>query len=232
MPLTGSYCDMGKKKVSNNKSKEWSKESIMELYLDQVLTDGRIPVSVYAFAKSNDQIEQDFYRQYNSFDHLENDIWRSWLLSTIDVLEGDDQYVEYTVREKILAFYFTWMQHLLKHRSYVMLRFSLVGQRDMPSFLRSLKVVFENFMHELMIEGKDTQEVASRPYDRHYPKGFWAQFLMIHRFWIKDLSPDFEDTDAFIEKSVQFGSDVIARGPIDSFQDLAKFIFHHKDFIK
>ena len=172
-----SYVTMDKKKSGKKKSAAWEKEAIMDLYLDQVLTHGRIPVSVYAFAKANDKTEQDFYKQYNSFDHLENDIWRSWLVSTIEVLEADENYVDYTVREKILAFYFTWMQHLLNHRSYVMLRFSLVGQKDMPSFLRSLKVVFENYMHELMIEGKDTQEVASRPYDRHYPKGFWAQFL-------------------------------------------------------
>lgn len=223
---------MAKNKADKKAAPEWSKEAIMEQYLDQVLTEGTIPVSVYAFAKKEDRSEQDFYSKYNSFDHLENDLWKTWLEETIEALESDENYMQYSVREKMLAFYFTWMQKLLSQRSYVMLRFSTTGQKEMPSFLRSLKVVFEGYMHELMIEGKDTQEVASRPYDRHYPKGFWAQFLMIHHFWIKDLSPEFEETDALIEKSVRFGSDVIAKGPIDSFQDLAKFIFHHKDFIK
>ena len=67
-----SYVNMDKKKSGKKKSAAWEKEVIMELYLDQVLTHGRIPVSVYAFAKANDKTEQDFYKQYNSFDHLEN----------------------------------------------------------------------------------------------------------------------------------------------------------------
>lgn len=223
---------MEKKSATKSHKKEWGRAEASEAFLDYVLTEGKLPVSVYAFTKLQGQQETDFYKLFNSFEHLENQIWKTWIHETIQLLEDDASYQEYTVREKLLAFYFTWMQKILAHRSYVMMRFSLSQVKEMPTFLRALKEVFESYIHELIVEGKDTMEIASRPYDQYYPKAFWAQFLMIHRFWMKDMSKDFEDTDALIEKSVRFGLDMIAKGPIDSFQDLAKFLFHHKDLVR
>jgi hypothetical protein len=220
---------MAEKKSSTKKTKSWSKQAIKEGFLEEVLVNGSVPVSVFAFCKSNGYTETSFYKNYNSFDHLENDIWKSWLEETIAGLEADNGYHDYTVQEKLLAFYYVWMQQLLNHRSYAAMRLGQMSKDHLPSYLRGLKETFDLFIHDLMIEGKDTREIANRPFDRVYPKGFWIQFLLIHQFWLKDMSEGFEETDAFIEKSVRFSSDFIARGPLDSLQDLAKFMMQHKN---
>ena len=44
---------------------------------------------------------------------------------------------------------------------------------------------------------------------------------------LKDKSKNFEDTDALIEKTVNFSFDVMRSNGIDSFFDLAKFHIQH-----
>jgi hypothetical protein len=181
--------------------------------------------------KHHDASETLFYDLYNSFEHLENDIWRTWLNETVATLENDEAYQGYAVREKLLAFYYTWLQKLLQVRSYANMKLSGMQKGVTPGFLKSFQLGFEEYMHELIVEGKDTHEVAGRPYTQYYPKGFWIQLMLIHQFWLKDFSQDFEQTDAFVEKSVHFSMDLVAKGAVDSFQDLAKFLITRKDFL-
>jgi len=55
----------------------------------------------------------------------------------------------------------------------------------------------------------------------------WWQPVSIVKFWVKDKSKDFEDTDALIEKTVNFSFDLMRSNGMDSFFDLAKFHVQH-----
>jgi hypothetical protein len=83
-------------------------------------------------------------------------------------------------------------------------------------------------VNDLVTEGKDTTEVAERPFTNQYEKAFWLHFLFITRFWVNDDSSDFEKTDAAIEKSVNLAFDLVGKGPLDSMLDFAKFLFQNK----
>ena len=52
----------------------------------------------------------------------------------------------------------------------------------------------------------------------------------IIKFWLKDESPSFEKTDAFIEKSTAAGFEVLNLTQIESVIDFGKFLF--KDTFK
>jgi aconitase B len=57
---------------------------------------------------------------------------------------------------------------------------------------------------------------------------FWAQFMMILKFWIEDHSPSFEKTDIFIEKTVHASFDILNIKPVQSFLELGKFLLKEK----
>ncbi len=211
---------------AGKKAKGISKEKIIDSYIEHVLVEGRQPASVFLFAKSLKIREEEFYSFFNSFDALEKQLWDSWLKDTIGVIMEDNQYQSYTVREKLLALFFTWIEALKKNRSFALNQFEKVGKRELlPAFLLKTRETFEEFFSELMIEGIETGEIIDRrPVSRQYQKVFWAQFIFVTRFWINDDSQDFEKTDAFIEKSVNFSFDLAGRGVIDSFLDLSKFM--------
>ncbi|MGB3616639.1 MAG: TetR family transcriptional regulator C-terminal domain-containing protein [Catalinimonas sp.] len=195
-----------------------------------MLDTGERPPSIYKLAKKLKISEGDFYEHYNSFEVLERDIWRQFSRETHQRLHAEEVYATYSVREKLLAYYYTFVEVLKEQRSYVLLRLDPARpQREVLTELQDLRDDFRTYARELVREGEETQEIAQRPYvtDR-YPNAFWNQLLFVLRFWRNDDSRAFEKTDAAIEKAVTLAFDVIGRNSIDSAFDFARFVFQNR----
>jgi hypothetical protein len=80
----------------------------------------------------------------------------------------------------------------------------------------------------LVLEGISSEEIANRQLivDK-YKYMMWIQPVSIFKFWVRDGSENFEDTDALIEKAVNFSFDLMRSNGMDSFFDLAKFHIQH-----
>ena len=207
-----------------------NRDKLKEKYIDAVLTGNQNLTSVYAFCKSLKVKEDTFYKHFNSFKALEDAIWNDWLHETISGVKNDPSYIEFSVREKLLSFYFTWFEMLLGNRSYVYA--SLVKCTSPESFvknasLQTLKSGFMDFASELVREGEESGEIPHRQslISKSYSEGLWLQFIFLMNFWKNDNSKDFADTDAAIEKSVNLSLDLIGRGPLDAMVDFAKFMY-------
>ncbi len=217
------------KGTATKTKKVTTKEAFQKAFIERILTEGKVPASIFLFAKDLKSTEGEFYEHFNSFKALERSIWTTWFEQTQHNIEHDEAYVDYTVREKILAFYYTWIELLKNNRSFAMHSFDKLGKRDtQPSYLSGVRTHFDVFINDLMMEGKDTTEVAERPFSSQYSKVFWMHFLFICKFWSNDESSDFEKTDAAIEKSVNLAFDLIGKGALDSFLDFGKFIFQNR----
>jgi Tetracyclin repressor-like, C-terminal domain len=206
-------------------------EKIKQAYIEFFLENGTQPLSVYSFTKKLKMKEVEFYDHYNSFELLESDIWLSFLKETISKIESDSVYANYSVREKLLAFYYTWIEILKNNRSYASQTWRLIDKRKLktPVFMTDLKIGFKEYARDLVMEGKESQEVTPRRFlDERYPDAFWLQFLMILDFWVKDKSKGFENTDAMIEKSVNTSFDLMGSTALDSVLDFAKFMYQNR----
>lgn len=213
-----------------NQPVEDQSKIIIKEYLQFVLEQGEQPASVYKFSKIIGLTENDFYQHFNSFMALEKHIWRNFFEETLSRIESEEIYLQYTVREKLLAFYFTLVEVLKTNRSFVMYSLKDYKKSDInPEVLKSLKTQFVYFIHELLNEGKETAEIVDRPIisDR-YQEALWLQFMFILNFWRNDDSLKFEKTDAAIEKSVHLSFDLMGKSPIDTMVDFAKFIYQNR----
>jgi AcrR family transcriptional regulator len=206
------------------------KKEIREAYIKYWLENGKRPVSVYTFVQQLGIPEAGFYDHYASFDAVEKDIWRAIFEETLEKLKADETYRSYGVREKLLAFYFLWVQELRGHRSYILLqreRYLVPGTH--LDKLDSFRTAFYDYIRELIKEGYQTGEVKERKFiSDQYVHGFWAQALFVLRYWIKDDSERFEMTDAAIEKAVNLSFQLISSGTLDSILDFGKFVFARK----
>ncbi len=214
-----------RKKAQGNKAFDLS-----EAYRQYLLTNGKRPGSVYKFCIDNGQTEETFYSQYASFDALEKGIFLNYLLNVKNTLEADKNYNSFSSREKLLSFYFSLAEVLKRERSFVLLLADNKKARPefVPNYLKAFKPAFENWIKEIISEGKNNGEVASRPViDKRYDSIFWLHFLFILNFWIKDESKGFESTDAAIEKSVNLAFELIGKSPLDSMIDFAKFLYQN-----
>jgi tetracycline repressor-like protein len=203
------------------------KKTFREAYIKYWLENGKKPVSVYMFCQQLGIPEATFYDNYASFPALEKDIWRSFFDDTVAKLKDDEVYRGYSAREKLLAFYFLWVQQLRENRSYILLgreQFLLPGQHI--DKLESFRHAFYDYIRELIKEGYQSGEVKERKYiSDQYVHGFWVQALFVLRYWIKDDSERFEMTDAAIEKAVNLSFELIGSTTLDSILDFGKFMF-------
>lgn len=206
------------------------KTEIRQAYIKFWLENGKRPVSVYAFCQQLGVAEAAFYDSFASFAALEKDIWRSFFEDTLEKLKADETYRGYSAREKLLAFYFLWVQQLREHRSYILVqreRFLAPGLH--PDKLEAFRLAFYDYIRDLLKEGYQTGEVKERKFiSDQYVHGFWAQALFVLRYWIKDDSERFEMTDAAIEKAVNLSFQLISSNTLDSILDFGKFVFARK----
>lgn len=203
---------------------------IQVAYIDYLLNHGQRPPSVYKFTRDLGLKESDFYDHFGSFDGLERAIWKGFLDRTIQRVKSDESYMGFSIREKLLAFYYTFFEDLRTHRSFVLLQLDRQPRLELvPEFFKDFKAAFEAYTDLLLKEGKAKGEIANRPYvDKTYPQLFTMQMGFLLMFWKNDNSQAFEQTDAAIEKSVNLAFDLIGKGAVDTAFDFAKFLFQTK----
>jgi Tetracyclin repressor-like, C-terminal domain len=207
------------------------KEKIQDAYMDYVLTHGKEPHSVYVFAKELAIKEADFYEYYNSFESVGMDIWESFFTKTKEMIEKQEVWNDYSVRERLLSFFYSFCELLKSFRSYASYSFKpgIPGLKE-ASVLTSLKKSYFIFIDDLISRGLDTHEILDRKFltDR-YRDGLWTQFIFLVQFWLRDNSVGFEKTDEAIEKGVNLSFDLMARSPLDSLLDYTKFILRNRN---
>lgn len=203
---------------------------IVTKYIDTYLTKGTPPKSIYVFSKELAIEESEFYQHFSSFKHLEERIFSLFFENAMSVLEKNKDFGQYDSKNKVLSFYFTYIEILTANRSYVLL--ALKGASNLFEYakkLKGLKKVFVNFTKTLDIDKIEiNQETIEKFQDKGIQEGFWLQFLMIIKYWIEDTSSSFEKTDLFIEKSVLASFDVLETKPAKSIMDLGKFLLKEK----
>ncbi len=205
-------------------------ETIQKSYINYLLEEGEQPKTIYAFAKILGMEEAEFYNFYSSFEAIERGVWDGYMQRTLDALKNDTAFEDFSVREKLLAFFYTHLEILREQRSYVAMRLpELRKPQSTPYWLKGYRKNFEAFAQELISEGIYKKEIKERPMltDR-YRAAMWLQLLFVLDFWAKDKSAGFEQTDAAIEKAVNFGFQLLGESALDSAIDLAKFLWQSR----
>ncbi len=209
-------------------------QQIVTKYQEFLLENGQKPESVYVFCKKNKIKEASFYQEFSQFTQIEAVIWKNLFHEALNTTKAESVYEEYSVREKLLSFYYTWIEVLKANRSFILI---VADYFEKPIFIhknahfQEFKYAFKDFANELLMEAKETREVEPRAIPQLmqlYPDIFWAKTMLILDFWIKDTSKSFEKTDTIIEKSVNTVFDLLAHSPLDSLIDLGKFIFQNR----
>ncbi len=205
---------------------------LVDAYLDYVLTEGHRPPTVYAFTKKLKLQESAFYKEFSSFDALEEKVLMLLAEEVIESLTDSKEWTGFSAREKVLSFFFAIIEKLKEKRSFLQWLQDQTPNHEMkPAYLMGFKVAFEQMADSILAKGMDDQEVKKRgKLSDKYTDALWIQFLFIYRFWLKDKSSDFEKTDEAIEKSVNLYFDLVGQSPLDSMIEFGKFLLHNRPF--
>ncbi len=209
-------------------------QKITENYSQFILENGQKPASIYLFCKQLGISEAEFYEEFSSFEHVEASVWKLIFEETLNKANAEEVFANFSAREKLLSVYFTWVEVLKNHRSFIL---ATQAHFKKPLFMHknaqfeAFKITFYDFANQLITEAIENQEIEQRAVPqimKRYPDLFWGKTLYILDFWITDTSKLFEKTDTLIEKTVNTSFDLLARSPLDSVFDLGKFIFQNR----
>ncbi|QTD48086.1 hypothetical protein J3U87_21080 [Sulfidibacter corallicola] len=199
------------------------KETFREAFLRYVAEHGRRPNTIYAFAKSLNATEADFFSCYNAFSALEKDVWLEFHRQTCEVLSGDSAFAEYSARERMLAYAYTLIEQLKPQRGFVLN--ANLGLDPCPSFLQTFRREFLEWASQLTTFAEEQGEFAERPLLKpDYPQLFWMLVRYLMQFWVRDESADYQETDEAIEKAVHAMFDTAQPNFLDSWFDLGKLM--------
>jgi AcrR family transcriptional regulator len=209
-----------------------AREKIMQGYIEFELLNGRTPNSVFELTKKLKLEESVFYKYFGSLEALRKSIVSEFINKTTATLDTDPAYDAFTAREKLLALFFTLFEQFQLQRSYLLAKYGDIKKtpetsKDWNEFMKLLV----DRVDIILSEAKLQEEIKNRPViGNHYGKGFPIVFAYLFRVWIKDDSPEFETTDAAIEKAVNLSFDMLGTTPLDSLIDFGKFAFKTKVF--
>lgn len=209
------------------KAKKVTKDSIITMFMDYVLENEKLPKTVYKFCKVNAIEESDFYLYFGSIEALKKGIWNTFYENTVNVIEKNKEYQDFTNRDKMLTFFYTFFEVLTLNRSYV-----LFVMENAPSPLKNMEQLkglrknIKEFAKVLIANGNQNK---SSKLTKHNPQlfseGAWLQTMFLLNFWKSDDSAGFEKTDVAIEKSVNTIFDVFDNTPLENILDFGKFLY-------
>ena len=210
-------------------------DKIEDAYWDSILLEGKVPHSVYALCKSIDLKEVDFYDHYASLDAIEAKYWESTVVETIESIEADTDYAEYGFEQKMLAFYYTYFAHIQGSRSRFVSHFPSLKKCGLHAGakLQGMESKFNAFIAGILEQGMSEGGVVDRKQlNKIYPKALFEQFRILIQYYCQDHSEKFQDTDAFIEKTVKLGMDAMGSGVLDSAIDVVRFLMRNSPLAK
>ena len=217
--------------TAETKEQEDLKGRIISHYQEHLLLEGKNPASVYAFCKDLEIDEAEFYQYFSDFDQIAAHFWVELFEQNIHRLEKTEEWSDFSAREKLLSFYYSFFENLKSHRSYanLILKEVHIARPKGASELKQFKSAFKSWSKVIIAEGQQKDEIAGRSkLNDIYDDLFWIQCLFLLDFWRKDRSAGFESTDEAIEKSVNLSFDLIEKNALDSAFDFGKFIFQNR----
>ena len=205
-------------------------ETVFKKYIEFELLEGRAPHSVFEFCKKNRFSEENFYEHFNNLDQVKSLFLKSLIDETIEVLDKDENYDDYSGREKMLALFYTLFEIFKSNRSYLIHKYSNFS--DVKENYKDWKKFFLQFearVTQIIQDAKSNEEVIERPLvGKYYAKSFQLTFTYVFRTWVNDTSKGFETTDVAIEKSVNLAFELLGQGALDQIIDFGRFAIKNK----
>ena len=211
-----------------NSENSFDENSIITIYMEDVLESEIEPKNVFTFCKKHSIEETTFYSYFGSFKALKQRIWVKFLENVTEIIENNNEFDHYSDKDKLLTYFFSLFEVFTLNRSYIV--YTLEAESNTLKNclqLKDFRKSFKKFI-ELKIESPIKNEKIATITTPVMSEGVWIQFLFILKFWLDDTSSNFEKTDILIEKSLTTSSLFLDSKPLESLFDLAKFLFKEK----
>jgi len=215
---------MGKQKKTKP---DESKHAVVNSFTQYIQRAGKRPRSFTEFCEAQELKPEEARTHYRTLAALEKAVWLHWFEETLSVLANSEEYKDYSARERLLSFYYTWMDTVKPFSDYMKTAPTLPKLfSGVDWFLADMQRAFLKYAKELVQLAASNEEIMKRPIvQNYYDNALWQQFLFIMNYWLKDKSEEQTKTDEAIERAVNLILELAGRNQLDSILDFGKFLF-------
>lgn len=201
-------------------------DELLVLFKEQIRNSGRRPRSLVNFCEMQNINIQQTRKIYRTLTALEKAVWLHWFNETLSVLERSEEYKQYSARERLLSFYYSWTDTIKPFRPYLKSAPALPQLfSGVDWFLADIRSAFLKYAKEIVQFAASNEEIMLRPVFRnYYENALWQQFLFVMNYWLNDKSNEQAKTDEAIERVVHLFFDLAGRNQLDSIFDFGKFL--------
>ncbi len=195
------------------------RDQIISAYKD-ILLKGIESVNTYTVSKAAGISEKDFYKYFSSIDAVGRAIWAELFDKVQEELNQSEVYKEYSSREKMLAYFFTFFDVALPEKAFMLKTYFK------PSIIEEYRKNYRDFVAHLVEEGIEKQEIKERfTISNYYPDAVWLLHIRLLHFWLHDDSENHIDTEKAIEVFSKVPLELMGENLFDSLFDSLKFTF-------
>lgn len=160
-------------------------------------------------------------------------IMESYITETLQVLEEDENYIEMSVREKLLSFYFVFINQLKGDEEFLKTVFSPKQFQLLKSVREAMRPPFMEFIEHLIQEGIVNEEIKSRMVlDKIYSMALEKDLIIVLKFWLKDESEEKAKTDELIERLVNLEMNALGPNFLDDLIGIGKMMLENSPLAK
>ena len=94
--------------------------SIISIYMEEVLENNQEPLNVFSFCKKHKIDEPLFYSYFGSIKALKQRIWIKLIENAQHVIQENTAFNSYSQKDKLLTFYFSLFEIFTLNRSYIL----------------------------------------------------------------------------------------------------------------
>ncbi|MEZ4936422.1 MAG: hypothetical protein R2799_02400 [Crocinitomicaceae bacterium] len=160
-------------------------------------------------------------------------IMEGFITDTLSVLEQDENYAEMTVREKLLSFYFVFVEQIKEDEEFLKVVFSPRQFQLLKLVKNAMRPPFIEFIDQIVQEGILNEEIKSRMVlDKVYGMTLEKDLMLVLKFWLKDGSEAKEKTDELIERLVHLEMNALGPNFMDDLIGLGKMMLENSPLSK
>lgn len=193
--------------------------AIVEGYKEMLIT-GEGEINSYTVSKKVGISEKEFFEHFTSVDDIGRHIWKGLGDSVIEALSGSENFNSFPPRQKILSYFFTFFEDAINERTFIE---HTIGE---SALLSQYKERFKTFIGDIVQEGIAVEDIKERlSLSNYYPDLLWELHLRLIRFWLKDSSEHFVETEKAIEIYSKVPLELMGPNLLDSIFQTVKFDF-------
>jgi hypothetical protein len=154
------------------------------------------------------------------FQNIQNTVFQNF--------RGIHDISEYTLQEKLQTFLEGYLDLFQKNEQFILKVFSIITHSPWNYFssLHTFKEDFTAFLAVMLHEAGDKQEIPSPiPSIHRVTNFFWDYYLVIVTYWLRDKSPQHEQTTEFVDSSLALVSGLLESGLLTGASDLVNLLF-------